>query len=78
MLRDAVVDIGLVYYLGNQPREVIDQGGLGGRNFGTVDGICGAILDQEGEKGEDAANEKGNDEGVDDEKNGESATHVCF
>lgn len=58
-------------------RQVVDRWRIWGRYLRAVDGVCRAIFDQEGEEGEDAVDEKGHDEGVDEEKNGETATHVC-
>ena len=75
VLGHAVVDIGLMYYFRNQPGHVVDEGRIGSGNFRAVNGVGRAIFDQEGEEGEDTANEEGNDQEVDGEEDGETTTH---
>ena len=41
-----------------------------------MDRIVGAIFDQEGQEGEDAADEEGDDQEVDNEEDDEAATHA--
>ena len=42
-----------------------------------MDGVGGAVFDQEGEEGEDAMDEEGDNEDVDDDKDGDTTTHSC-
>ncbi len=42
-----------------------------------MNGVGQAIFDQEREEGEDAVDEKGHDEGVNEKEDSETATHVC-
>ena len=77
VLGHAVVDVGLMYDFGNQLRHSVDQRGIRRRDFGAVDGVGGAIFNEEGEEGEDAADEEGDDEEVDGEEDGETTTHGC-
>ena len=58
-LRHGVVDVGLVNDLGDELRPVVDAWGIWGRDVGAVDGVGGAVFDEEGEEGEDGANEDG-------------------
>jgi hypothetical protein len=58
-------------------RQVVDRWRIRGRYLRVVDGVCRAIFDQEGEEGEDAVDEEGHDEGVNEKEDGETATHVC-
>ena len=40
-----------------------------------MDGVGGAIFDEEGEEGVDGADEEDDNDGVDDEEDGEAAAH---
>lgn len=75
MLRDGVVDVRLVYDFRYELRHVVDQGGIRSGDLGAVDCTSRTIFDEQAEKGEDASYEKGHDEKVDDEEDGETATH---
>ena len=77
MLRNTVIDVRLVYDPGYQLWQVVDGGRVWRRYFKAVDGVGGAIFDQKGEKGEDAMNKPGDNEGVDEDEDGKAATHVC-
>lgn len=77
VLGHAVVDVGLMYDFGDQLRHSVDQRGVRSGDFGAVDGVGGAIFNEEGEEGEDAADEEGDDEEVDGEEDGETTTHGC-
>ena len=77
MLRNTVVDVRLVYDLGYQLWQIVDGGRVWRRYLKTVDGVGRAIFDQKCEKGEDAMNKPGDNEGVDDDEDGKAATHVC-
>lgn len=72
----AVVNVCLVYNLWNQLWPAVDQGRVRGGKLGAVDGIVGAIFDQERQEGEDAADEEGDYQEVDDEEENEAATHA--
>lgn len=41
-------------------------------------GVCRGIFKQEGYKGKDGVNEKGEDDGVDEEEDDEAAAHCDF
>ena len=56
-LRHGVVDVGLVNDLGDELRPVVDAWGVRGRDVGAVDGVGGAVFDEEGEEGEYGADE---------------------
>lgn len=77
VLGHAVVDVGLVDDFRDQLGQIVDQRGIGGGDLRAVDGVGGAIFNQEGEEGEDAADEEGDDEEVDGEEDGETTTHDC-
>ena len=69
------IDVRLVYNLGYELRQAVNQWRIGGRYLCAVNGVCGAVFDQQREESEDAVHEKGDDEGVYKEKDGETATH---
>jgi hypothetical protein len=75
MLGNGFVDVGLMDYFGDELGHIIDQGRVRGGDLGAVDGIGRAIFDEEGEQGEDAAHEEGNDQDINDEEDGEASTH---
>ena len=77
MFRNTVVNVRLVYDLGYQLCEIVDGGRVWRRYFKAVDGVGRAIFDQKCEKGEDAMNKPGDNEGVDEDEDGKAATHVC-
>lgn len=54
-LRHRIVHISLMYYLRNQLGSIVNERGIGRGNLGTVDSVCGAIFDEEGEEREDGA-----------------------
>ncbi len=75
MLGNGFVDVGLMDDFGDELGHIIDQGRVRGGDLGAVDGIGRAIFDEEGEQGEDAAHEEGNDQDINDEEDGEASTH---
>ena len=54
-LRHRIINISLVYNLGNQLRAIVDQGGVWSGYFSGVDSVCGAVFDEKGQKSEDGA-----------------------
>lgn len=77
MLRHTVINVGLMYDLGYQLWQVVDGRRIRSRYLKTVDSVRRAIFDQEREESENAMNEEGDDEDVDEDEDGEAATHVC-
>lgn len=75
MLGDRVVHVGLVDDFRDQLRQIVYQGRIGCGDFGAVDGVGGAVFDEEGEKGEDAADQEGDYQSIDDEEHREAPTH---
>ena len=65
LLGHPVVDIGLVNNLRYELRSVIDAWGIRGRDLGTVNGVGGAIFNEEGEECEDGADEEDDYDGID-------------
>lgn len=57
-LGHGVIDIGLVNDLGYELRPVVNAWRIRGRDLGTVNGVGGAIFDEESEESEDGADEK--------------------
>lgn len=57
-LRHRVVDIGLVNDLGYELGQIINPWRSRGRDLGTVNGVGGAVLDQQGQESEDGTDEK--------------------
>ena len=58
VLRHTVIYIGLVNDFRYELRTAFDQWRVWGRNFGRVYGVCRAIFDKKGEKGEDGADQE--------------------
>ena len=77
MFWHTLIDIGLVYYLRYKLWQVVDQGGVRGGDLGAVDGICRAVFYEKCEKSENAVDEENDDEGVDQEEDGKTTTHVA-
>ena len=75
LLGHGVIDIGLVYDFGDQLWAVLDERGIGSRYFGGMNSVGGAIFNEEGEEGEDGTEQEDDNNGVDDEEDGEAATH---
>ena len=61
MLGHAVVYICLVYDFGDQLRSIIDQRRVGRRDLGRVYGVGGPVFDEQGEEGEDGADQEYDD-----------------
>lgn len=76
MLGDRVVHVGLMDNFRDQLRQIVYQGRVGCRDFGAVDGVGGTVLDEEGEKGEDAADQEGDHQSIDDEEYRKAPTHI--
>ena len=57
-LGHGVVDIGLMNDLGDKLRPVVNAWRIWGRDLGTVNGVGGAVFDEQSEKGEDGADEE--------------------
>jgi len=64
-----------VYDLWYKLRPFVDERRIGRGDFGRVDRVGSAIFDQEGEEGEDGADEEEDDYKVEDEEYCEAATH---
>lgn len=74
-LGNGLVFIGLVNDLGNDLRPLLDQTRVGRGKFRAVDGVGGGILDEEGEQGEDGADEDGDYNEVDNEEDEHASSH---
>ena len=57
-LGHGVVDIGLMNDLGDELRPVVYSWRIRWRNLGTVNGVGGAVFDEQSEKSEDGADEE--------------------
>lgn len=75
MLWHALVDVRLVYNLGDVLGHVVDQRRIRGRDLGTVDCICGAGFDEEGEQGKYLVDEVDDDGADSDEEYCKAAAH---
>ena len=53
-----IIDIGLVNYLGDELRPVVNAWRIRGRDLGTVNGVGRAVFDEKRQQGEDGANEE--------------------
>lgn len=72
---DALVDVRLMYDLGDQLRPCLDEGRIRGGDFGMLDDVLGAIFDQKGQEGEAGVDEESDDEDVDQQENDQSTPH---
>jgi hypothetical protein len=72
----ALVDIGLVYDLGDQLRAFADGVGVWRRQFGARDGIFVAVDDEQAEESPDAVHCKAQDEDGRDEEYEHASPHV--
>ena len=62
-------------YLGDELRASRRKGRIWRRKFGSADGICRSIFEEESEQGRDAVKQEGDDEQNDDEENDEASAH---
>lgn len=72
-----IIHIGLVYDLRYKLRSLLDERGIGRWYFGRVDRVGCAIFDEEGEKGEDGADEEEDYYEIEDKEDYETAAHGC-
>lgn len=75
MFWHALIDICLVYYLGNVLGHIVNQRRVRSWNLGAMDCVCGAIFDKEGKEVGDTVEKEDDDDGNGGEKNGEAAAH---
>ncbi len=69
------IDICLMYDLGDQLRAILDQVAPRRGDLCSVNRICGASLEEQGDQGAEGIQEEADDDQVDDEEDDRSAAH---
>lgn len=72
---DGLVLVCLVDDLGDDLGPEVYEGGVRGRDVRAADGVCRGIFEEEGEEGEDRADEEGDDDEVDEQEDEDTASH---
>ena len=73
--RYTLIDIRLMYDLGNQLRLIINEIAARRRDFRSRDGICGAVFEEEGDERAEGVEEEADYHKVDNEEDDGSAPH---